>query len=228
MRTQSTFNLAWRLFAIALFTVVPGVFGATIVSVTGPASDGLGVDGGIQILEASWTAGASYSNVSVAAQVRGIATGAGSIAAYLTTVVGPAETAADLIAATTVTPLTGDENDTLFSGLNLGPGTYYLVLSGLGEDGAVGWWGTTSPTVAVGTSVSLDSDGISQGTGLNSGNPPASGFSILTGSELLFQVTGNAAIATPEPGSMSLIGVGCLLAGMGLWVHRRRRTDARR
>jgi len=197
-----------------------GVFADLIISVagTGEANFTLGGDQD-QVEEASWTQLDGYSNVSIAAQV-GRASEGPSITAYLTSAIGPAETADDLIAIDTFAPSTNNEFDTIFSGLSLGPGTYYLVLSGGDSDSSQSaWWGTDNGTRATtDTGVTFNGDGYAfSGDGLNDSNPPASTFSSSTRAGLLFQVTGEAEAASPEPDSLRLILIGGL---GGLWLRK--------
>jgi hypothetical protein len=200
-----------------------GVLADTIISVsgTGEANFTLGGDQD-QVEEASWTTLSGYSNVSIAAEV-GRASEGPSITAYLTSDIGPAETADDLIAIETFAPSTDNEFDTIFSGLNLGPGTYYLVLSGGDSDSSQSaWWGTDHGSSATtDTGVTFDGDGYAfSGDGLNATNPPASLFNNSTRAGLLFQVTGDPEAASPEPGSLRLILIGGL---GGLWMRKRLR-----
>src|SRR5204863_8662304 len=61
--------------------------------------------------------------------------------AFLTTRVGPGATIADEVARynyTVTSPLFPHELKTLFSGLTLGAGTYYLIISGSGSGGWIG------------------------------------------------------------------------------------------
>jgi hypothetical protein len=219
-------RIASLLFAFWVL-VAPRAFADTIVSVTGTgvANYTLGGDQD-EALEASWTTFAGYSNVSIMAEV-GSASASSTITAYLTTAIGPTDTAADQIASLTFAPATDNEVDTLFSGLSLGPDTtYYLVLIGGDSDSTESaWWGTDAVTGAtVDNGVTFGGDdfaAIGVDLGVNNTNPPASAFNSLPGLGLLFQVTGDAE-STPEPDSFSLVLTGGL-AGLWLWKHRRQR-----
>jgi len=211
------------LFAAAMIGV-PSALAETIVSVSGTASDNFAVDTPIdQILAVSWTTSSAFSNVSIAVEVGNYDAGGSSIFAYLTTAIGPGETSANQIAAYNFSAGAGPETDTLFSGLSLGAGTYYLVLSGNFSQ----WWGTggaSSATTDTGAGVTFGSDSFTN-TALALSNPPASSFHSFDGG-LLFQVTGDSGGAsggasTPEPGSICLVATGVMLCGFLLWKRKR-------
>lgn len=87
---------------------------------------------------AAWSQTDLYSNVSVKAELDGNGTAINGTA-YLMTQVGPGTTTANQIAsadfAVTALPF-GPDLTTLFTGLTLGPGTYYLIITASG-----GWMG---------------------------------------------------------------------------------------
>ncbi len=102
-------------------------------------------------LETSWTQTGSFSNVSIAAP---LANGPDQI--YLTNSIGPSATQQNVIASVTL-PITGQTSGAasltpLFTGLNLGPGTYYLVVQGGDWDIVDGGQTTTlAPGVTLGS-----------------------------------------------------------------------------
>jgi hypothetical protein len=224
-RTSGMMGSLLSGFGIAL-VFASGAFAGTIVSVTGAGGANFTLGGSDQdeVLAASWTTLGTYFDVSITADVGANDSTVPSISAYLTTGIGPTETDADQIAGITFNPSTDNEIDTLFSGLNLGPGTYYLVLIGGDLDTTESvWWGTDAGTAATtGAGVTFGGDGfaaIGVGLGVNNTYPPASDFNSAPGLGLLFQVTGDAA---PEPGSFTLAPIGGLA---GLWLWKRRRSE---
>jgi hypothetical protein len=213
--SRFTVSLLFRFAAV--LALASGAFADTIVSVTGTANSGypLGEQNGY-IFEASWTTATAYSNVSIAAEVGNY--GAEAFDAYLTTTVGPTETAADQIASLPdFSPATENEVDTLFSGLDLPPGTYYLVLADNDPNLFDVWLGNPGATPATAAGVTFDGDGYA--TNLPDTNPLTSTFTVQQDLGLFFQVTGDAS-SLPEPGSLSLNLIGGF-GGLWLWKHRR-------
>jgi hypothetical protein len=221
---------------LSVFALASEAFAADIVSVTGTTdpADFISI-APFQTLEASWTASSAYSNVSIAAEVGcsvlgmpcavGATSGVPDLTAWLTTAVGPSETVANVIATYTFPPGKGPELDTVFSGLTLGAGTYYLVF---GDGSVTTYWlggeGDTAKTLVTGPGVTFNGEGFKNNAsdgGLNVANPPASIF-ISYDAGLHFQVTGDPVASTPEP------GFGPILAGAfsGLWFWKRRRGNA--
>jgi hypothetical protein len=209
-------------FLAASFSAVAGP--VTIVSVLG------GIDGS-EITDSatyvSWTQTGTYTGVTVQAelyeQVDPDATGV----AYLTNQLGPGTTQ---LSNGQATPFNIDITNTspalvtLFSGLTLGPGTYYLVINP--TDSELAWQGyTTSPTVTTAGGVTLGSNAVCFTSGVTPpctqpSYPPASNFSCQFCSKdpasFLYQVTGTLqSSGVPEPATAGLmlaaLGVGALL-----------------
>jgi hypothetical protein len=178
-----------------------------------------------QIGAASWTTTSAYSNVSIDATV-GCYRCSGSMTAYLTTTIGPSETVADQIATSTVSVGAGPEQDTFFSGLSLGAGTYYLVLTN--GDGDLYYWlspnGAGGTSITTGTGVTYNGDYLSTSpfNTINGANPPASTWTYYGDNGLNFQVTGDPASVVPEPSSSLLLASG--LAGFAGIVRRKLRA----
>jgi hypothetical protein len=153
-----------KLAVLASFFFITTVQGDTILQVTGPVV-GQGYAGdpnsfGYNALDVvSWNQAAEYDNVDISFPATGL-TSAGGPAnaggiAYLTTMMGPGTTTADQIATTTFTASATGSIISLFSGLNLSPNTYYLLI--YADPGTqIGWDETNSPVRTFGTGVSLN------------------------------------------------------------------------
>jgi hypothetical protein len=211
-------------FAFAIVLLSAGFASANpIISVTGTHDTAFFVGGSAadEMLVSSWTETGSYINVSISAVLSNQFGGNpnSTLSAYLTDRIGPGTTAADVIASTSISPTTFDETDTLFTGLSLGAGSYYLVLAAPGK--FAGWWGTNSPTITTDTGVTDTGYYYTnlQGNGSpDDAFPPASTFSPDTTDFLLYSATGTASSATPEPSSFILAG----LAGIFLFSVKSR------
>jgi hypothetical protein len=193
------------MLLFAGLALAPPAFSGTVFSQSGTATNDFVIGSNVeQIFEAGWSTLGSFSNVSISAEVSDFGDPASVITAYLTTAIGPTETTEDQIATFTFSPATNDEVDTLFSGLNLGPGSYYLVLAS-GSTAISGWWGARSPTTTTGSGVTFNGDGFANNVDSGSpdpANPPASTFVFDLG--LLVDVTGDP-VTVPEPASLALM-----------------------
>jgi len=161
-----------------------------IISVTAPPGLSVLITNSASYTTA-WSQSKPYTSVSIAVLVNSAIVGQTPTAdAYLTTRIGPGTTTMDEIAHTrfavpavlpVCSPYSCAATVTLFSGLSLGPGTYFVTMGPApASSGVVGWF----PTLSQGT-VILDT-GVSQGTSsLAFGSevasyPPASAFGPFT------------------------------------------------
>jgi hypothetical protein len=194
----------------------------TIISVTGNHDTPYFVGGSAadEMLVGSWTETGSYTNVSISAVLSDQFDGNPNttLTAYLTDQIGPGTTAANLIASTSIAPTTYDETDTLFTGLSLGAGSYYLVLAAPGD--FAGWWGTNSATITtdIGVTDAGDYHADHPNGSPDDTFPPASTFIADASDTFLYTVTGDASAATPEPSTFMLAG----LAGAFLFCAKLR------
>ncbi|HWE48921.1 MAG TPA: PEP-CTERM sorting domain-containing protein [Bryobacteraceae bacterium] len=215
------------LFCLGVVFAAPCIGNAgTIVSSFGQIKQGFALGGpGDWVGYESWTMSDTYSNISITADL--FSGGSTPITTYLTNVIGPAETVADQIATSSVIP-GSDGESTLFSGLTLGPGTYYLVLTGPHD--AFLAWDQSLPTTMVGagptvvttaSDVTYNGSFASNATNTDTVNPPASSFFPFSGDngDYIFHVTGDEVSSTPEPGTLNLLLVGAL-GGFGLRKRR--------
>jgi hypothetical protein len=103
----------------------------TIVSVSGPLVGGFYPLSNSLVAASSWTSARTYSDVDIAA----LLTGGGQGVAYLMTQIGPGTTIASEIARNSFSFPSSIAPVSLFSGLTLPAGTYYLVLASSGGGG---------------------------------------------------------------------------------------------
>jgi hypothetical protein len=206
------------LFALSVLTA------DTIVSVHGdPIETGGPTLASFQDLVASWTATTSYSDVSIDVNLLGTP-GTYSGTAYLTETIGPGTTLSDQIVeepfTANLTSFPFQSSISLFQGLTLGPGTFYLTLSSGADPNAGFAWitATHDQSIATGPGVTRNEDLTSFGNSQAS-FAPASVFSPLPfdgPSPLSFSVTGTST-PVPEPKDVFIVGVALL----GLYLKTR-------
>lgn len=161
--------------------------------------------------EAGWSQTSTFDNVTISAEIDP-ASGSGlSGTAYLMTQIGAGTTTAEQIGTATFTasgsPFTPQLN-TLFTGLSLGPGNYFLVLSS--PDG-LGWAQTepgVTPVTAPGVSLlSLDSTF----PNAPAAYPPAGDFSGALVNDPEFTVTASSSV--PESSGVGFFCTALLTLG---------------
>ena len=184
---------------------------ATIVSRDGT----LGLAVGTRLAVASWTQSDTFTNVNISAIYSSQQSTPGAGTFYLTDDIGPGTTAAanEVASVQLLNVPTGAALQTVFSGLTLGPGTYYLSLARDLPGVPVTWYSVSSPVVTTANGVNLESDRIS--ASLDPTYSPASATSVFA-ANLAFIVTGDVVVA-PEPGTLGLLA----LAGVSLLLKRR-------
>jgi hypothetical protein len=177
-----------------------------------------------QDLAVSFTLTSSFTDVSISASLSNTQpSGSYAGTAYLTSQIGPGTTVADQYASDVfLVPPTGTVGGTqvnptvVISNLNLGPGTYYLVLAanGTSSTGGLGWQDATDATTTTAPGASADSVGLSDaGNTQNFSYTPASTFSALIAPDdsLLYSVT------VPEPSACGLLLIGCGLVAFSFY-----------
>jgi hypothetical protein len=204
-------------YCLLAIAVAYPAFGTTIISQLFSA----GSTGAFNELSVvSWTQTGTYSNVDILANIGDSAgSGTATATAYLMTQIGSGTTAGNEVVSPVTASVTGNPGlntmTTIFSGLSLGPGTYFLVLDPTTTD--FHWDLTIPPVVVTDSGVTA---GPSEATATVAGFPPASTF----GSEsfsFIYEVTGTAggSTSTPEPSTAGMLLIGA--AAIAAWKRRR-------
>jgi hypothetical protein len=150
----------------------------------------------------TWTQTGTYTNVTITAQLNGGVALPTTANIYLLNDLGPGTTAgSNQIAYELETMPAGTHGVTLFTGLTLGPGTYYL----LADEVDAGWTGSSSPVYTTDTGISSIS--AFTNTGAIAGYSPDTSYHLTSGA-YIFSVTGTPTNAAPEPGTFALLSLG--------------------
>jgi hypothetical protein len=211
------------LLAAAAVIFTGSAFGGTVTIVQDLSGGTSGSTGGWQAV--TWTETGSYTNVSIGANLainNGLSTGTGT--AYLVTALGPSATLLDS------DPITVSGNPgintmtSLFTGLSLGAGTYYLLINptDINMADSLVWAGAGTPTQTLDTGVTQQADRMLSGT---VASPPYDSANIASTSSIshIFSVTGTPAVgvvgnsSVPEPGTMGMLVLG--LGGLGVFLR---------
>jgi hypothetical protein len=157
-----------------------------------------------------WSQSDSYSNVNVSASVGSLDGDSRAVSAYLSTGLGPASDAPVAMANVTVASFASSGAIipvTLFSGLTLGPGTYYLTLFG-DLTATIAWAAASAVTVAPDASLAGQYSAGGLFGSVNPANPWQSTFvsqpiDFFFYDPKGFTVTGILTAAVPEPSTLA-------------------------
>jgi len=156
-----------------------------------------------------WTFTTSFTNVSFTVVPGALYFSAGTtVNCYLTDAVGPAATASNVIWSGSATFSSGgwDNGTTFFSGLNLGPGTYYLILVPSAEITWASAWGSGGEVIATTNNVAFDGTLTPAYDAADGSFPPASSWvGSDTGGDLAFTLTGDLSPSVPGPVATNII-----------------------
>ena len=224
MKILSVFSVLIVFFGLSLAAQA-----TTLIDVScpgGPVGCGWSFYGYTVVKASGFSLAGAFSNVAIEADLDpgGLNIVAGH--AFLTTQIGPGTSASNQVADSIFSTVNPSGLTTLFSGLTLGAGNYYLVLAkdqlSSGGDYLSSWLfgnpgvvNIASGTTYLGSLYSSDAD-------VSHVYAPASDFSnmvdISTGGPFnhLFRVSSSALTPVPEPTTMLLLGSGLIgLAGYG-------------
>lgn len=204
---------------LPILTLLLAVFGQNASADTVVSSSG-NFDGWIvlysgQAFGVSWIQSSEFTNVSISAELTGFGSTTQTGRAFLTTKLGLGTTVADQVAFQSFTFPSNESSVTLFSGLDLPAGTYFLSLVGDSPSYGSGWVVSQSPSIQSGPGDSFAND-----YGFRSPTTP-----FLPSSDVWvdpgkpnFSVTGTNTV--PEPTAFCLL----LIASPFLATMRRRKT----
>jgi hypothetical protein len=181
---------------------------------------------------AGWTQPSTYTGVTITANLASFGGGSGATgSAYLmnaqpsTTITSASQVGTSVpfaVSSSTPAPIT------LFTGLTLGPGTYYLVVSNSTGETVAQAAPAGATTVSLGSGVTQGAQAVENGT--EAVYPPDTPFyNLITGKNqnLLFSVTGNLSTPTvPTLSYWAMLATAILLAVSGLLFVRRFKTAA--
>jgi hypothetical protein len=184
-------------------TLAQGPSDTIILSVTAPPGLSTGIYD-TAVVSTSWSQANAYTGVSIAVLVDALQVGLSPTAhAYLTTRIGPGTTPMDEIAHAQFTvplelpicsPSSCGATVTIFSGLSLGPGTYFVTMGPEATSiGTVGWFPAQNPTVLLDAGVSAGDSFLAWNEAV-APYPPASAFEVF-GYPMNITVTETAAFA---------------------------------
>lgn len=213
------------LLVVFISLAVGAAHAATIYDVTGPSPFGFANQ---TVLVEAWNQAAIYNNVTITAPLEDNSSGGpiGGIegTVYLTTRIGPGTTAADLVAPpVNISGLTNTFTvRTLFTGLNLGPGTYYLTFKSTNSNPlSMSMEGASLPVITTGPGVFPDG---SDGQISSAAFPPATAVTLSQPGNLFVNVSGtliqNLAIPALSPVMLAMLAVGLALVALRFMTPR--------
>jgi len=228
----------WAAVCVWVLISASAAQATTILSVSGPNSGEIAVQlfFNQQASAVGFLTSIDYINVDISISLTSFsAVGEWDLDSYITTQIGPGTTIADEIANASqhvsipsspfsppllITPYT------LFSGLTLPAGTYYLTVRGTYvSGGSAGWIASPNADLNVVADTGASIVAANLGGIVIDPYPPASLFldssSGTNGSGLWFTVTGDAVEGVPEPYTIALC-FGGLLVLVGGQLRRRR------
>lgn len=204
---------------VILLLIAVAAPAATVYDVTGPSPFGFANQ---TVLVEAWSQTSLYNNVTITAPLEDNSSG-GPIAGvegtvYLTNKIGPGTTAANLVAPpVNISGLTNTFTvRTLFTGLTLGAGTYYLTFKSTNSNPlSMSVEGSSTPVVTVGAGVS---EAGADGQIASDPFPPATAVTLTTPGNLFVNVSGtliaNPGVPAISPWMLSVLALALAVAGL--------------
>jgi hypothetical protein len=176
----------------------------------------------------SFTTTSAFTDITISALFYSNTFGAtGSGTAYLTNSIGPGTTeGANEVAKVSLTdlpsPFTTSTPETVFTGLSLAAGTYYVILANDAGSPGAGWGGAASPVVTTSPGVTIGYFSTNFiDPGLLADYSPASDFTTRGPDQgFVFSVIGSPASPVPEASTWAMMLIG--FAGLGRAAYRMR------
>lgn len=204
----------WALLAVLAFALGQQAEATPIslLDITGSGTTGTTADAD-QAIAAQFTLGKSYSNVAISADLTCV--GCQGAIYLMQGQIGPGATLANFVTGETFNVSSGVSP--LLSGLTLGAGDYFLIVS-ITTSGA-GWTASDPATITSAPGVSAGPDYFA--SSINVSIPYESNFLVIqSASDLMFSITADSGTGSaPEPGTLGLFALSIL----GMIAARRRR-----
>lgn len=210
----------WRALPVALGLVLcaAGLRAAPLLTVTGAGDLGHTINSN-QAAAVSFTLTQAFTGISATADLTGVNARGG---AFLMSNLGPLATVADIVASVDLASIVFAGADTLlFSGLDLGPGDYAILVASdqSFQSSTVIWNGSRVPNVTAGLGII---DGIDFFSASTAAGPWSSSFTTVFDRSGHFMLS-VATQGVPEPSTWLLV----VLASAGLVVVQVRRRPRR-
>jgi hypothetical protein len=218
--------LASLAVAVIAFASSPAS-ASTFLSVTGPVSDNVGLGGegspGDEQASAVEFTTTGLTDATISVTLVGLSSSQ-TIYAWVTNQIGTGTTDTNVLASTS---FAGPDHKTAaespFTGLTLGSGTYYLVLSALDVSNLTGWDDTKTSTETIANTAGNSYVASWANSGVYGTFAPAGVVSNITNDpnddNFLFSIT-----STPLPATWTMMLAG--LAGIGFIAFRRKKPAA--
>jgi hypothetical protein len=215
-----------RIAAIAIFCAI-SINASTLLSISNDSGGAYEITNqslSYQISQSvEFTLAQTFTDVTISGIFTNRGSEPGTATAYLTETLGSTAAALETNTVSVPYPCTScPAQGTIFSGLTLLPGTYYVVLGDPAIDSGnnIGWEAALPNAALITTAAGVTYNGHQQSFS-NTNYPPGGSYSNAS-QALLLTITGNAAVSSvPEPRSWTLAGGVLLLLIVGSKQQRK-------